>query len=193
MRYRVEKAEVIFKEFFTIERAAVSWEQFDGRMGPIQTRYTVRRGRSVGIIPVFTPADRIALVKQFRYPTAGDGFDGFLWEIPAGMVHGTESPEETARRELEEEIGLRTQDLTPLMSFYLSPGALDEMFHLFLARVPPDFRVRPVGGNRAEEENLLIRVFSKAELLSMIREQQIVDAKTITALLYYFCSDNLHR
>ena len=42
------------------------------------------------------------LIRQFRHAA-----DGFIWEMPAGRLDPGESPEACARRELEEETGMR--------------------------------------------------------------------------------------
>lgn len=203
MKVRISNAEVVFREFFTIEKLRLSWQQFDGSMTGDHTRYVVRRGDSVGILCVCgerpageversvaggeRPAEeeRIVLVKQFRCPAAREGHDGYLWEIPAGMAHEREDPGECARRELEEETGLVARRLTHLTSFFLSPGAMDEKMHLFRAEVTDGSLPARVGGNPEESENLLVRLFRMPVLLRMIREGVIADAKTIAAVLLY--------
>ncbi len=55
-----------------------------------------------------------------------------------------EPPEETARRELEEEIGYRPGRLVKLAEFYNTPGFCDEYTHLFLA-----LDLEDLGGNDA--------------------------------------------
>jgi ADP-ribose pyrophosphatase len=186
VEYHIGESTVIFDEFFRIEKAQVSWERWDGSMGKVVTRYVVRRGDSVGIIPVREDTGEIALVRQFRYPACGRGGDGYLWEIPAGMLGSQEDREKAARRELEEEIGVEPAHLQYLMSFFLSPGAIDERFHLFLANMPEGPETGSVGGNREEEEDLLIGLFDKQRLFSMMEGGQIIDAKTIASILFYF-------
>lgn len=191
MRYCVESSEIIFREFFKIERARLMWEQFDGTMGEMRTRYVIRRGDSVGVIPVCEDTDKIILVKQFRYPASRKGSDGYLWEIPAGMVDREEDPSKTAERELFEEIGVNIDRATHLISFFLSPGVLDEKFHLFYACIGDSSHVKTVGGNKHEHENLLIRMFSRKKIFEMIEENEIIDGKTIASLLFYF-SKNMY-
>jgi len=208
MKVRISNAKVVFREFFTIEKLRLSWQQFDGSMTGDHTRYVVRRGDSVGILCVCgersaggmersaggveqsveggerpAAAERVVLVKQFRCPAAREGHDGYLWEIPAGMVHEGEDPGECARRELEEETGLAARRLTHLTSFFLSPGAMDEKMHLFRAEVTGGSLPARVGGNPEESENLLVRLFRMPVLLRMIKEGVIADAKTIAAVL----------
>ena len=186
MKREILSSETVFDEYIRIEKAVLRWEQFSGEMGRKSTRYVVRRGDSVGIVPVFKDSGRVILVKQFRYPAVREVENGFLWEIPAGMLDQGEEPLQTASRELFEEIGLRAEQMEPLISYYLSPGLLDEKMHLFIARIvesrEPDF----TGGNPEENEDLLIRAFGREEILNMIAGHEIEDAKTVAGLLYYF-------
>jgi ADP-ribose pyrophosphatase len=186
VKFELKGSSIVFNEFFKIEKADVSWEKHDGTMGEEVTRYVVRRGDSVGILPVCRDTGKIILVKQFRYPACGKGSDGYLWEIPAGMVFKGEKTEATARRELAEEIGIEAQSLTYLVSFFLSPGAMDEKFSLFYASIPDCSKLGTIGGNPHEHEDLLIKMFEKKMLMEMIKRGEIIDAKTIASILYYY-------
>jgi ADP-ribose pyrophosphatase len=185
VRHKVKSSAIVFTEFFKVEKAHLSWEKHDGTMGEEVERYVIRRGDSVGILPVCEDTGKIVLVKQFRYPACQKGSDGYLWEIPAGMVSKDEDPETTARRELSEEIGIEVQKLTHLISFFLSPGVLDEQFTLFYASLSSCSEIGSIGGNPYEHEDLLIKMFDKEKLLQMIERGEIVDAKTIASILYY--------
>ena len=184
MQYNVIDKKIIFDEFFKIEKAKVSWERFNGKMGREVKRYVIRRGDSVGIIPICP--DGVVLVRQFRYPAAREGVDPYLWEIPAGMVDKGEKPDVTARRELKEEIGVTSADIKPLISFFLSPGALDEMFHLYYAPINRCGEIVQIGGVEEEEEDLEIKKFTRSQISKMIQNGEIIDSKTIASLMYYF-------
>jgi 8-oxo-dGTP pyrophosphatase MutT (NUDIX family) len=55
-------------------------------------------------------------------------------EIPAGKLDiPGEAPEQTARRELGEEVGLRAASWRELLAFFTSPGFSDERVWLYLA------------------------------------------------------------
>jgi 8-oxo-dGDP phosphatase len=74
--------------------------------------------------------DRVLLIQQYRHPIRRRD-----WEIPAGLLDiAGESPRETARRELAEEVDLAAGRLDPLVSLFTSPGGSDEIVHVFLAR-----------------------------------------------------------
>ena len=64
MKFEVRDSRVLFDEFIKIEKAGVSWEMFDGGMGAVHSRYVIRRGDSVGIVPVCGPDKKIVLIKS---------------------------------------------------------------------------------------------------------------------------------
>lgn len=73
---------------------------------------------------------RVLLIQQYRHPIRHRD-----WEIPAGLLDiAGESPLETARRELAEEVDLVASSWEPLVSIFTTPGGNDEIVHLFLAR-----------------------------------------------------------
>src|SRR4051812_32383986 len=81
---------------------------------------------------VIVPLDadgKVVLVRQYRHAASG-----WLLEAPAGKLDPGESPETCARREVEEETGMRVNDLISLGFVYASPGFTDEKLHLFLGR-----------------------------------------------------------
>ena len=136
------------------------------------TREVVRQSGSVAALPILSDG-RIVLVRQYRYAV-----DAQVWELPAGRRDAGETPEAGARRELEEEVGLRAGSLEPLLVFWTTPGFCDEVMHLFrataLEAVPP----RPEADERIEQAT-----FTLDEALSMLRRGEIREGKTIVALL----------
>ncbi|MBK7645213.1 MAG: NUDIX hydrolase [Planctomycetes bacterium] len=71
---------------------------------------------------------RLALVRQYRH-AAGD----WLVEIPAGRVEVGEDRLVAAKRELEEETGLRARRWSLLREFFAAPGFCSEWLSLYLA------------------------------------------------------------
>ena len=130
----------------------------------------VHKGSAV-IIPVFEDGTA-ALVRQYRH-AAGE----YLLEIPAGTLNEGEDPMVGAVRELEEEIGVRAAHVRKLCEFYVSPGFLTEKMHLYMAT-----GLTHVGQSLEDDEILTIERHSFAELLQMIADGRILDAKTIIAV-----------
>lgn len=137
-------------------------------------REIIVHGGSCVILPVFADGT-LALVRQYRHAARK-----YLFEIPAGTLEPDEDPLDGARRELEEEIGVTAESITPLSEFYVSPGFLTEKMHVFLATGLTD-----VGQKLEADEILTVERRSLDEFLQMIGNGEIEDAKTIIAILRY--------
>ena len=136
------------------------------------TREVVRQSGSVAALPVLADG-RIVLVRQYRYAV-----DDFVWELPAGRRDEGETPEVGARRELEEEVGLRAGSLEPLVVFWTTPGFCDEVMHLFRATALEAVPARPEADERIEQAS-----FTLDEAMAMLRRGEIREGKTLVALL----------
>ncbi len=138
-----------------------------------KVREVVRHRGSVAILPV--EGRHVYLIRQYRYP-----LDSYIVEVPAGTLEEGERPEDCALRELKEETGLIAEELHKMFEAYLIPGYGTEKMHFFLAKVKEK-------GEMAAEEDEDIEPFKVTldEALSMVEDGEIVDAKTILALLWY--------
>jgi 8-oxo-dGTP pyrophosphatase MutT (NUDIX family) len=137
-------------------------------------REVVHHPGAVSVVPVI--GSQALLIRQFR---AAVGHP--ILEIPAGKrdVAG-ESPEATARRELEEEIGMRAGRLREVADFYNSPGFCDEHSYLFIADDLERCASAPQG---AEERHLTVERIDLDDVAELVARRVIVDAKTIIGLL----------
>jgi ADP-ribose pyrophosphatase len=140
--------------------------------GQIVEREIIRHVDAVGIAAV-TKDRQIVLVRQYR-----PAVDKEVLEIPAGLLFGSEKPEECAWRELKEETGYQAGKLKKLVSFYTSPGFSDEVLHLFLAE-----ELKQGKPNFDDDEYLEVLQKPLEEVFSLILAGEIVDAKTIIAIL----------
>jgi ADP-ribose pyrophosphatase len=129
---------------------------------------------SVVVLPVF-PDGRILLVRQFRY-VAGQ----YLWELVAGHKENNETFAEGARRELKEEAGYTARQCTKMLEFYPSPGLLNELMVIFLARGLKKGEAHPEA-----DEKITPRLLPLREAERWIRTGKIRDAKSIAGILYY--------
>jgi ADP-ribose pyrophosphatase len=135
-------------------------------------REVVRQRGSVAALPVLDDG-RLVLVRQYRYAV-----DALVWELPAGRRDPGETPEEGARRELEEEVGLRARRLEPLLTFWTTPGFCDEVMHLFRATAFEPVPPRPEADERIEAAS-----FTLLEAMGMVARGEIREGKTLIALL----------
>ena len=139
-------------------------------------REVVHHPGGVGILPLL-PNEQVLLVKQFRYPIQKS-----LLEIPAGKIDPGESPEFSAARELQEEVGFRAGSLEKLTEFYTTPGFCNERLHLYLAKDLDQCQA----GSLDEEEEITICHYSFDEVFAFIRSGKIIDAKTLIAFQFLF-------
>lgn len=138
-------------------------------------RDIVHHPGAVAVVPVVDEGEAVLLVRQYRAPV-----DGLLLELPAGKrdVEG-EPADETARRELVEEIGMRAGRIEKLVSTYLSPGFCDELLTVFLAL---DLEPCQASADGIEEEHMTIERVGLDEVPDLIGSGAIQDAKTIIGL-----------
>ena len=133
----------------------------------------VRHPKSVVLIPVPEPG-HVILIKQYRYPVKT-----FLWELPAGSVDEGESPEQAARRECHEEIGLVPETIVRLAAMYPTPGYCDEemvFFRLSNLEEPTEAAAMD------EDEDIEAKTFELREARDMVRRGEITDMKTVAGL-----------
>ncbi len=98
----------------------------------------------IGIVP-FTDNDEVILIRQFRPP-----INGFVIELPAGLVDPGEGFEQAVRRELIEETGYEAGKVQFLTEGPMSSGASSETLSVYLAT-----ELRHVGiGQRDETEDI---------------------------------------
>ena len=133
----------------------------------------VRHSRSVVLVPVPEPG-KVILIRQYRYAV-----NAFLWELPAGSVDEGESPEQAARRECHEEIGLVPSTIVRLSAMYPTPGYCDEEMVFFrLSGLEKTDEQAAVD----EDEDIEARVFELRDAREMVRRGEIQDMKTLVGL-----------
>jgi ADP-ribose pyrophosphatase len=124
----------------------------------------------------------VLLVRQYRV-AVGE----LLLEIPAGTLDiaddgSIEDPDLAARRELEEETGMRAGSWRKIARFYTAPGFTSELMHLYIAteltladtdRLGPD-----------DDEHLLLEALPVPDAIAAAERGVFADAKTLVALLW---------
>jgi ADP-ribose pyrophosphatase len=100
-----------------------------------------------------------------------------LLELPAGKLDSGQSPLETAKRELAEEVGKSAATWRHLKAIYTSPGFTDERIDIFLATDLSDVPRPPV----EEDERIEIVAWPLRRLDDAIDACE--DAKSLVGLL----------
>lgn len=139
-----------------------------------------RHSGASAVIPVMggdASDPQILLINQYRYAAGSN-----IWEVPAGRLEPAEEPEACARRELLEETGATAKRFERLTTIYPTPGFCDERIHLFAAF---DLSVDASKTQREADEFMSVKPFPLSEVLGMVRDGAISDAKTICSVLFY--------
>lgn len=162
------------KELYRCGLFWVTEDEAVDRTGYRMKRSVVRHGGSAVVMPV-DDKNRVLLVRQYRLPAGKE-----LWELPAGKLDAGETVLTAARRELAEETGLRAKRWKKLVTFYASPGFVQETMTIYLATELIEGDAQPM-----EDERIVTRWFTKKELRKLIADNKIVDAKTMIGFLYW--------
>ena len=182
----VEKIERKFNGFLNVDEAIVSYPRFDGTRQTV-SRLSVERGDAAAVLMVDRQRSVVWLVEQFRYSAFKNG-PGWIVEIPAGVVEPGEEPEETARREIFEEIGIsQIPALQPISTFYSSPGITSERTFLFYVAVENVFAdLERAKKHRDATEDINVVEWSVAEFVARAISGRLDDAKTLIAGLWLY-------
>ena len=87
---------------------------------------------------------------------------------------------ECARRELEEETGYRSDDLSLLLNINTTVAFCDEFIGVFLAK-----DLKKSHQHLDEDEDINVEAWELRDLLELIYTQKMTDSKTVAAILAY--------
>lgn len=132
----------------------------------------VHHNGGAGTLPVFEDGT-IALVRQWRYPLAR-----YSLEIAAGRIEPGRTPEETALRELEEELGYRARELRRLGEFFVAPGYCEERLYVYLA-----MGLEASKQCLDDDEEIEVVRMPFEDALARVHSGEIDDAKSIITIL----------
>jgi nudix-type nucleoside diphosphatase (YffH/AdpP family) len=179
-RIRVKDVRLLSDNWYILKTTTFDWLHSNGEW-QTQHRETYDRGNGATLLPYNLAQRTVVLVRQFRYPAYVNGYDDLLIEAAAGLLDDA-SPEERIRAEAEEEIGYRLHEVTKIFEAFMSPGAVTEKTHFFVAEYEPAMKIGSGGGLADEGEEIEVLDISIDEALTMIADGRIVDAKTIMLL-----------
>lgn len=150
--------------------------QWEAPGGEVFERDLVRHIGAVAIVPVTEDGEHLLLVSQFR-----TALGRRLLELPAGLrdIEG-EAEIDTARRELEEEVGQVAGHMEHLVTLATAVGFTDESISIFLAT---ELTATEVQADGIEEESMTIERVAFADVDDLIARGELVDAKTVAGIL----------
>lgn len=130
------------------------------------------RRLAVGVLPIGEDG-AVHLVGQWRFPLGR-----YSWEMPEGGAEPSETPADSARRELAEETGLRAGRLAEILRMDLSNSLTDEQAVIFLATELSEGEAAP-----EDTEVLRRRVTHFSDLLARVAKGLVTDSMTVAATL----------
>jgi len=165
------------KEVYNCKLFRVTEDKAVDQKSGFEIKRSVVRHAGSAVMMAMDDKKRILLVRQYRLPA-----DDYMWELPAGKVDDGEKPMQAAKRELAEETGYKARKWTKLVSFFASPGYVQERMTIFLATDLTQGEATPM-----DDEQIETRWFKRKEVAQMIRDGKIQDGKTIIG--YYLATD----
>lgn len=142
----------------------------DGRES---TREYIKHPGASVVIPYLNDK-RVLLIRQFRYPV-----NRVMIELPAGKIDPDESPENTIKRELEEETGYSSNNIIKLCIIHTCVGYSDELLHLFWA-----YDLKPCINKPDYDEKIELLPMNINDAMEMIYSGKLTDAKSIIGLFW---------
>ena len=144
--------------------------------GNVARREIEDHGRAVAVLAYDAERKLAILVRQVRAPVLMATGAPELLEAIAGMLDDG-APEDSARREADEEAGLRLGELEWLGALWTSPGISTERMDLYLARYSESDRVGDGGGLASEHEHVTVVEKPLADLAAMADRGELSDMK----------------
>lgn len=140
----------------------------------LTTREVVVRPPAVAVVAE-TYQHQLVIVRQFRW-----AIQEVLVELPAGVVEPHEDLETAARRELEEETGYSALTMTPLFSYFTSPGYSTECVHLWYAA---SLTAGTPHGD--PDEDIVVEHWSRADAWAMLQSGTMTNGILLVGLLWW--------
>lgn len=181
-RVRIKDVRILSDARYLLKSTTFDYRRANGEW-QTQTREVYDRGNAATLLPYNLAGRTVVLVRQFRLPAYVNGHDDLLIEAAAGMLDDA-SPEQRIRAEAEEETGYRLHDVKKVFEAFMSPGAVTEKLHFFVAEYEAAMRVSSGGGLADEGEDIEVLELPIDQALAMIADGRIADAKTIMLLQY---------
>jgi nudix-type nucleoside diphosphatase (YffH/AdpP family) len=175
------RMDLLSDNWYTLNKVVFDYKMPNGEWVE-QAREAYDRGNGAAVLLYNRNKQTVILISQFRMPTYLNGNEsGIMIEACAGLLDG-DDPETCVIKEAEEESGFRVSKVEKVLEAYMSPGAVTEILHLYIAEYQDNDRVNSGGGLADEQEDITVLEVDFNKAVSMIGSGEIKDAKTIMLL-----------
>ena len=180
---KILETKVLSDNWYTLKKITFNYLKKNGTW-QTQIHESYDRGNGAAIL-LYNPKNKtVILEKRFRFPGYINGnADGMMIECCAGLLDH-DHPEDCIRKEALEETGYQVKTVNKVFEAYMSPGAVTEILHFFVAEYNEDMKVTEGGGLDHEQEDIEVMELDFEMAYNMISNGEIKDAKTILLLQY---------
>ncbi|MEP3345202.1 MAG: NUDIX domain-containing protein [Litoreibacter sp.] len=173
-----------YSQFFAVDELDLSHPRFDGGTNQVERAVFIAVDASV-ILPYDPVRDTVMLIEQFRpAPYVRGDMNPWMLEAVAGRIDGGETPEESAHRETQEEVGLSLKELLSVANYYPSPGAFSEYLYCFLGLADIPDSAAGHGGLASEGEDIRSLVIPFETLMGAVRSGEVQNGPLLICALY---------
>ena len=173
--------EPAYRGYFQIDRYRLRHRLFAGGWSETVTREVFERGHAAAVLPYDPVREEVVLIEQFRPGALAAGETPWLIEIVAGIIETGEGPEEVARREAQEEAGLRIDRLAPIAHCFLTPGGSSETCRIYCGECSTA-DVGGIHGVDGEHEDIRTIVVGIDAVRDLIADGRVRNAIALIAL-----------
>jgi ADP-ribose pyrophosphatase len=184
---KIIKEDVVYQDFLQVRKFHLQHELFEGGMSDTISREVLTKSHIVAVLPYDPIRDEVVIIEQFRAGALASE-NPWLIEIVAGIADADETIEQLAHREVQEEAGLTIEALIPFYTYWVSPGASNELVHLFCAKIDSS-HAGGIHGCKGEHEDIRVSVISSHQAFEYVRTGKIINSLSIIALQWL----ELHR
>lgn len=140
--------------------------------GELRTYERFKPASRAGVMVLPIDGDELIMVKEYAV-----GTERYELGFVKGLMDMGETMEESANRELQEEIGLSAKEFVFLRTVQTSVGFMNAKMHILLAK---DFSLSKLEGD--EPEPLQILRYPLAKLDELLKNPDFYEARNLTAL-----------
>ncbi len=163
---RVGERVIFTTKFFTIKD--IDLESQKGKF----TFQIIEKHDTAMIVPII--GEDIILIKEYFAAT-----DTYNLSLPKGQIDKDHGMQETANKELQEEIGFKAAKIDHLVTLTMSPGYLTQKTHVFLAQDLTESRLE---GDEIEELEIIRYPFARFE--DLIEKGELTESRVIASLFW---------
>ncbi len=160
------------KEVFKAKLFDVSEVGLKLKSGREVIHHVAKRRPTICVLPL-TETNEIYLVSQYRYMLKKDSL-----ELMAGFIDAGEDPLTAAKRELDEETGIKAKKWKELMAVDMSASVFDAVSYLFLAQDLEQGVAHP-----EEDEDITIIKMPLAQAVEKVITGQMTTTMSIIGIL----------